>query len=1388
MRDIVPPMAVPTPARTAFDLGRPGEGERFPARSDFVVLTTPTWSLRVEGRRLAIVLSRAPLPGGAELADLVVDLPHVSFPFDFRDGLERFRHQRGQAEELTLRVEARVLLDWLNQASGGAIHGTAQDDQLVLSGRTEAGARWTTRARLVPANVDEGDGEGEPLLQVSLHGMRVYGATTEPWPLFAERVLNLLPRELVVDRTLTTARVRCVRTALAWALSGLGWKLPDVSRLEARGVELREGRFIARFALAGREGRDGRNYRELHDLVMDADGSWGDGVRTAFERFVEDLELKRHHGQVDRLLAEGQLREALAEIYHAMEGPPRPGFLAERLIGIAATQPILHDEGERICRALLELSPGYEPALVGLAAIALGRGRPEEAAVQLERLLGVLTAPQDREDAIAADLTLATILRDFAPDESRAALERVLVRSPDHEEALAELIALTESEGDARLALPLYKRLLFSARSKQRTRDAGLRLARFALARNEPEDARVLLKVVLESTPDDLEAQVALAEVETREGQALEALRILEDALRRIPLSDATRLVKVIVLLSRLLLDVIADPARARRVLWRAGDLARLEGPDAIELATLAMRAREPALALRFCDLVPGDAAVWTDAQAIRAEALVARGDARQALQALLGVLSREPDHAGALSLLEVAAPEPAQREWLVHQLYDSARRVSSGEPRAQILHRVARLYESLGLAWDALQPLEEAIMEAPQSDGFEARAARLMALQQEFGLWTEYLRTGAQRVVRMRAQGLVDESAIGKRVVLLTALGRAALDEVGDAAHARTSLEEAARLSPRALEAQELLARALEAELRDAAPELTPALVQGLVGAFTRLIALRPDAAAQDDARLRLAELQLDRLGAVGPARATLTRLSEGCPRDGRVRRLLGRVGLGPVEPEVKAPPEPRPSSGKERWAAALEAADRGDEALARVLLETVLRDEPSHVPARELLALLPPNAAYRPAASEPRGRTGAEPSEVFTPDRMGSELEALLPPNATDRSVAFAPSSVEPLHEPRRPEFTPRSDMAGSSPASRLAAGAPNTAVTAMPPTSSPSRLEPTPTTSARGSTPPSEPPTDATGPIAARQVNGASPDITRGESQRVERGLTDGTASKSNMTNSQQSAQFVTSSTQNEDAERPVAPIPSGAMAQIDARVAESDAIDHLLSEATAAYFGDDLPLARERLEAILALDADVVPALELLQEILQAMGEHRARAETLERLVERVFDATTSASYLKSLGEALTLADEAGRARTAFTRYLRLRPLDDGIFRRLIAELEPDDSEAAHLAELWEARADALEDADASPNTVVRALLSAARAHFRARAFKAAAYACERANALAAEPDPEVLELLLRADLATGGEDAMRRVRETAGRLLPLLLPGPDREWIEGLAGH
>lgn len=1227
------------------------------------VLRGPVWSLRVEGRRVSIVLGGAPLPGGAELSELVVHLPHVSFPFDFREGIERFRHHRGQADALELSVDARVLLDWLHRVSGGRLGGNAHDDSLVLAGRTDDGARYTVRARLVADPEPTAD---EPTLTLSLYQVRVYGQVNEPWPLLAGHIIDLLPADLVVDRTLTTARLRIVRPALAFALSALGWKLPDVTALRARGVEVREGRLLARFR------SDDAEQRPV--LTLDTDAMGESALRGAFERFVEDLELKRHHGQVDRLLADQQVREALAEVYRALDGPPQPGFLAERLIGICASQAILHDEGERVCRDLLRVAPSYEPALCGLASIAFGRGRLEEAAVQLERLAAVLTAPADREDATAADLTVAEILRETAPEEARAALGRVLERSPDHEEALEMLIGLNGADGDLRATLPLYKRLLFAARSRDRTRDAGLRLARHALDRGQPEDARVFLRVVLEASPDDLEAQLALAEVERQSGAPLEAVRILDGALRQLPAADASNAVRVIARLARLALETMKDPGRARRVLWRAVDLAPIDDEPALVLARIALDASEPVLAERYLEFIDAQSPRWPEAQALRAEGFLSRGESAAALKAVLTVLDAIPDDATALALLERCTPDLGQRELLVDRLARSAERAAPGAARARVLHRVGELYASLGLRWDAITPWEAAIEEAPDGPEAPKVAARLLDLYAEFGMWPRHQSLGKRR--------LPLEQEPEPRVELLVRLGRVALDELDDAAEARPVLEEAVRLAPRNVDALELLRRALET------------LEQGiaLIGVLSRLETLAADEATRDACRIRLAELQLDGLDAPGQAKATLKRVTPAAAGDPRAVALRRRLGLevGPVAP---APPPPRVIPA--RYEEALDLADRGEPGRALALLERILEADPDHVPAQELKLVLEADAeqlGVRDRAKRPtpyRERAPFDTAPVRRPSVVGMAAVREVTPPAQERPVE-----------------TPRPEARSTLPADTQE-------FEALPATSR------APTASA----------------TIQRPTAGAAVDAT------------------------------------------------------LDAKAAEAERIDAAMQAAEGRLRAGDTAGARWALEEALTIDPDYVPALEVLVDVLRQGDAYAERAEVLERLLDVVFDAEQSAAYLRELGFLLTdhLGDPDG-AYARWRRYLSWRPLDVDVFGRVERYLDGA-GRIAELADLYERRAEAWEDAEADgvdPMTAYRraasSLRHAATLHLRAGAADLAVHCAERGLRLTPD-EPELLETLLRAHAAAGDR---ARAAEILNRLAPLLLEGPLKEELTALA--
>lgn len=929
-----------------------------------VVGEGPAWMLRIEDGRVSLAMEQAPLATGAVLDELAVELPYVEFPFDFREGIERFRHHRGLAQSASVSMEARLLLDWIHRLSEGTVSGRTLDDVLVLTGRTDDGVRYTARARLLPDPAGPNPDE-EPTLLVSVYGVRVYGVIDEPWPALAGRLLDLLPEALVVDRTLTAARIRIVKPLLVPLLAEMGWKLPEWRTLEARGVEIRSGRVTARFESASVA------RPEVVDLATLGDAR----VRRSMERFVEDLDLKRHHGQIDRLLEEGQAREALAEVYRALEGPPVPGFLAERLIGISASRPILYDEGERVCRALLEVSRDDHAALCGLVAIALGRGQVEEATVHLERLVESLAGRSEREDATAADLTLAELLAQPDPQEARAALARVLERSPDHEEALEILIHLAEQAGDEDATVPLYKRLLFSSRSPERTREAGLRLARHALSLHETEDAHVFLRVVLEAFPHDAEVQLALADVHAFNGRLGEAARVLVTALRAVAPSDSPLLVRVVSRLAELAIDDLHEPGRARRALWRAVDAPELSHEQSLNLADLALRAEDPDLVVRYASRVDREAEVWPRAGVLLARAYLRRGDREEALGAALEVLETQPGDPRALELLEQAAAGVEVRERLLYRLRTAVADIEEPLVRARLHRSLARLYESLDLTSDAIGPYEVVLDAAADTPDAHQVAERLLELYAQHGMWRQH---------QALCQRLLDamEDAVD-RVPLLLRFGRVALQELATPAIARVALAEAAELAPRRVPVLEALWKTLEA-LQE---------TEALVPVLRRLETIHGDEGQRGRAAIRLAELLLDVLEAPGQARVILARLPQQVASDARVNPLRRRAGMPPVDaPDVALVPSDASVEGLYNRAIVL--ADCSDNQAALRVLDTLLARHPGYQPALELLGVLSMSADPEAAAGDAKSVAGALPDAVEQrlgdADQLVGELDA--------------------------------------------------------------------------------------------------------------------------------------------------------------------------------------------------------------------------------------------------------------------------------------------------------------------------------------------------------------------------------------------------------------
>jgi hypothetical protein len=219
---------------------------------------------------------------------------------------------------------------------------------------------------------------------------------------------------------------------------------------------------------------------------------------------------------------------------------------------------------------------------------------------------------------------------------------------------------------------------------------------------------------------------------------------------------------------------------------------------------------------------------------------------------------------------------------------------------------------------------------------------------------------------------------------------------------------------------------------------------------------------------------------------------------------------------------------------------------------------------------------------------------------------------------------------------------------------------------------------------------------------------------------------------------------------------------------------DAIEGLLEAASGHLFEGRLTEAREALRGLLAIDGDVVPALELLAAVEEAAGDGEARAEALGRLIRNTFDTAALGPLSRDLADVLDALGRPDEALSHHARYLQLVPFDLAHWRAVSPRLS-----ARIRGELLEARVDAAEDASL-PEARTRALLEAAAAHAEAGQAALAADAVARISLPEAQGDPELLLSIF--DLAT--RYAVVPLQRSAARALaPLLLPGPELTAVE-----
>ena len=159
------------------------------------------------------------------------------------------------------------------------------------------------------------------------------------------------------------------------------------------------------------------------------------------------------------------------------------------------------DEAEAALRSVTRQTPGNADAVLALA----------------------LFQHRTRQDPVAAEATMT-------------ALAGASTGEPGSELVQARYL---EATGREREALRIYRQVADAGVRSPATLQARNRMAAFALATNEPAEARQWYDQVLAESPDDVDARIGRAQIAIREGRTEEALADLRAAVRKAPGHEA---------------------------------------------------------------------------------------------------------------------------------------------------------------------------------------------------------------------------------------------------------------------------------------------------------------------------------------------------------------------------------------------------------------------------------------------------------------------------------------------------------------------------------------------------------------------------------------------------------------------------------------------------------------------------------------------------------------------------------------------------------------------------------------------------------------------------------------------------------------------------------
>ncbi len=466
---------------------------------------------------------------------LRMEIPDLTFPFDARGGVERFRNTRCHVRRIQLTISETGLQAALNRAleelqgfealrlrfSDGAIHATVRFRTLGSD------TFLTFKVGVIPPEPARADA-----LHLIVHDVRAYGPL--PYPgrlLISELIARLLATPQLqrlgrdklyrIEHQGDLIELRPLKLGLMALFPPAGWKMPSLAGIVFDAIDIHPGGVNISAHSDGDE-------PPRRDAIGPAIS--GPGAAAAMAAY-EARDLCR---EADAALWEGQL-EAAIETLHGLRElyGLHPALVTRLLDALLASSGTGHlAEARALLGELTRADPDDLLAHLAAPTVALLRGDQAAATAAYEALAEQVRRRGEGQDLIACLVAGSMTRRRSDPAGAAHMLREVLQLAPRHRLALELLRDLYIEQDQPELLVDVLRRLTSLYTERASLLELYQALADHLMRRGDLAEARLYLDKILGLDPTRLEALRALGESYMLDGQPLRALKAFGSASR----------------------------------------------------------------------------------------------------------------------------------------------------------------------------------------------------------------------------------------------------------------------------------------------------------------------------------------------------------------------------------------------------------------------------------------------------------------------------------------------------------------------------------------------------------------------------------------------------------------------------------------------------------------------------------------------------------------------------------------------------------------------------------------------------------------------------------------------------------------------------------------